>query len=87
MNNGITALIISDPSPIIENKHVSTSCAAIDDNEIEEDEDDDDDDDDDGSDTDEEESSDSGPKEKLAACSLCIDVGYEKCLKTDRFTN
>lgn len=74
MNNGITALIISDPSPILENKHVSTSSATIDDNEIEDDEDDDDDEDD-GSDSDEEESSDNGPKEKLAACSLCIDVG------------
>lgn len=83
LTNGITALIISDPSPIIENKrdeihenNSSTSCVATDENEIDEDEEDDDDDDEDGSDSDEEESSNRGPKEKLAACSLCIDVGY-----------
>lgn len=80
MNNGITALIISDPSPIIENKqgnNTSTSCVADDDNEIEEDDEDDEDEDDDA---DEEEPSNGSPKEKLAACSLCINVGYDMTL-------
>ncbi len=69
LNNGITALIISDPSPIIESKEEDDHQ-----NEIV-----DDDEDDDGSDSgsdDEEESNSDAPKEKLAACSLCIDVGY-----------
>lgn len=45
------------------------------DNEIDDDEEDDDDDDEGDSDSDEEATSKGEVKEKLAACSLCIDVG------------
>ncbi|KAG4065756.1 hypothetical protein HA402_012434 [Bradysia odoriphaga] len=76
LSNGITALIISDPSPIIENKcgnDTSVACAADDENEIDDDEEEDDEEDDSGSD--EEETGNGSPKEKLAACSVCVDVG------------
>ncbi|KAJ6636738.1 Nardilysin [Pseudolycoriella hygida] len=72
LENGLTALIISDPSPIIEG--TSTSCANIDENIIEETDGEEDESGSEGEEE-EEESSEGGPKEKLAACSLCIDVG------------
>lgn len=76
LNNGITALLISDPSPIVDCKsgdESSMSCVDDTENEIDDDEEDDDDDEDESEG--EEETSGGGPKEKLAACSLCIDVG------------
>lgn len=84
LSNGIRALIISDPSPINEHKdeennhkqdgkssqHNISSASTLNDEESEDETDDAGD-----SDSEEEESCNGGIKEKLAACSVCVDVG------------
>lgn len=80
MDNGITALIISDPSPIeLEEKENDCKRSSVISNNIsigsDENEEEEDEEDDDSGSEEEEDSSNGGHKEKLAACSVCVDVG------------
>lgn len=77
--NGLKALLISDPSAIVP-KEVPTGAASHDDETTEDEsgsdgESDGDSDGDDGDDGDDDKPDKNDAKEKLAACSLCIDVG------------
>lgn len=74
MPNGLKALLISDPTPIEEKTALDGKAATADEpDESSSEEEDDDEVDDDEEDDDDDNASEE--KEKLAACSLCIDVG------------